>query len=128
MTDETKKTGGAFWMLIIVGMKSSLLTLSSLNDVQSDDQVLLRALAFIAAISAFVCARLLWKRDRRVRFAVVIPFLFLIGLLVALAFVGGEEMTPGVSIIGGFVVLFVGAIVMIKINKQFTVAVNEVLE
>jgi len=119
MPEEMKKTGTAFWILIIVGMKSSFLTLSSLNDVQSDDQILLRGLALISATSAFIAARLLWTHNPKVKFIAAAPFLALVGFLVALAFVDGENVTPGMSIVGCFVIVFIGAIALVKIYNHF---------
>lgn len=126
MTAEMNKTGGGFWILIIVGLKSSFLALSSLNDVQPDDQILLRGLALISAISAFTAARLLWVSDPRVKLIAIIPFVALVGLFIALSFVGGEGVTPGMAIMGCSVVLFVGTIALVKIHYRFAETNNDV--
>lgn len=128
MTEEIKKTGGGFWILIIVGIKSSALTLSSLDDVQPDDQIFLRGLALLSAISAFTAARFLWISDPRVKLIAIIPFVALVGLLIALSFVGGEGITLGMAIVGSIVVLFFGTITLVKIYYRFEDTSNEVSE
>ena len=119
MKENTKKTGSAFWILLIVGAKSLFMSLSSLAEVSSEAEVLLRALALIAAASAFIAARLLWKELEIVRYVAVVPFVALIALFVSLPLVGHGDIAAGGSIIGCSFILLIGGITIYKIHGHF---------